>query len=213
MAFLGLYKYSEVPLIENFDFSRGNVVFTVGIFCMCIGKRFAIDDSTSATQSDFSWTSWFGETLTLTTIGLGTELGLDLESDFRRLGSDLGSELLAFDHENEFKLLFIIISSLLSFLLRGRIWGYVTLAGIQVVIAVLFVGCNAFCLVEIILEYFSICFVSEKALEKIVRHRLERVGEKIRMHDKKIKWMFKRKRIRRRLRRVLGKVLKNQKAP
>ena len=87
--------------------------------------------------------------------------------------------------------------------------GYATLLGIEVAIAVLLESNN----VMKFLENVSRCIVSEIALEKIVRHRLKKVGEKIRMHDKKIKWMFKRKRIRRRLRRVLGKVLKNQKAP
>ena len=168
-----------------------------------------VSDTATHSDSDWSWTLGFGETLAMTTIGLGS--GSDLESELGSI-SDLSLDLSpAFDHENEFKLLFIIFSPLLSLWLRGRIWGYATLAGILGVIAVSLVECMY--IIEIILENISRCIVSEMALEKIVRHRLKRVGEKIRMQDKKIKWMFKRKRIRRRLRRVLGKVLKNQKTP
>ena len=169
------------------------------------GETVEVSDTVTHSESDWSWTFWFGETLAMTTIGLGSHLESDL--------GIISDSSLAFDHENEFKILYTIISSLLPLWLRGRIWGYATLAGILGVIAVSLVEFNAFCLVEMIVENVSRCIVSEVALEKIVRHRLKKVGEKIRLHDKKIKWMIKRKRIRRRLRRVLGKVLKNEKAP
>ena len=194
MSFLN--KVNPAKLVDNVLSKIDDSTLTVGLYMDTISWRDefvsqqgeTVKASATSTQSDLSWTFWFGETLALAWFWVYFD-----ESS------------LAFD------LLCTVMSSLLSLWLRGRVWRYAILLGIEGVIALLLEF--AFPLMEIILENVSRYIVSEIALEKIVRHRLKRVGEKIRMHDKKIKWMFKRKRIRRRLRRVLGKVLKNQKTP
>ena len=117
--------------------------------------------SVTATQPDWSWTFWFGETLAM-------------------MWSWHNASLV-------FNLICTIMSSLLSLWLRGRLWRYATLLGIELVIAFL---------LEFALPLME-C-ISEIALENIVIQRMKKVGEKIRMHDEKIKLNFKRKKIRHR---------------
>lgn len=74
--------------------------------------------------------------------------------------------------------LFSIISLLLTLWLRGRFWRYLTILGFEGIIALLVV--LAFPIMEMILE-------------SIVEEKMRKVGDKVRVHDERMKEVLRRK--------------------
>ena len=150
------------------------LIIAFGIFCMYRGRRFVIDTAAAATDAVV------GDSTTTDTPVIETTY-LDWSWTFWFGETIVMTSFITNSLDKVPRALFVmctIVSVLLSLWLRGRFWRYATILGFEGVIALLVV--LAFPIMEMILE-------------SIVEEKMRKVGEKIRMHDKRMKEMLQRK--------------------
>jgi len=150
------------------------LVIAFGIFCMYRGRSFVVDTTSTTADNAVVGDSTSTSTETITTY-------LDWSWTFWLGETIVMTSFITNSLEQTPRpVLFIciIVSLLLSLWLRGRFWRYATLLGFEGIIALLVV--LAFPIMEMILE-------------SIVEEKMRKVGEKIRMHDLRMKEMLKRK--------------------
>lgn len=151
------------------------MVIAFGIFCMYRGRRFLVDASSDATDN--------------TVVGDGTQVEVETPATYLDWSYTywLGESIvLTLFITNSFEglltrtilALFSILSLLLTLWLRGRFWRYATILGFEGIIALLVV--MAFPIMEMILE-------------SIVEEKMRKVGEKVRLHDERMREVLRRK--------------------
>ena len=153
------------------------LVIALGIFCMYRGRSF-VDTTETTTPAD---NAIVGDSSTDSTAAATTTTYLEWSWTFWLGETIVMTSFISNSFEKSSRVLlalFTFISLIFSLWLRGRFWRYATLLGFEGVIALLVV--LAFPIMEMILE-------------SIVEDKMRKVGEKIRMHDKRMKEILKRK--------------------
>ncbi|KAL7541687.1 hypothetical protein ACHAXR_011694 [Thalassiosira sp. AJA248-18] len=156
------------------------LLIAFGIFCMYRGRRFVIASTAGIGDADNAIVG-DGTSDATTTEVIATQY-LDWSWTFLIGETIVMTSFISNSFEkrsNVFLGVFTILSLFLSLWLRGKFWRYATILGFEGILALL------------VLMAFPIM---EMILESIVEEKMRKVGEKIRMHDVRMKEMLRRKR-------------------
>ena len=155
-AFLGFTSYRIYSTAKAVPGSAGTseiaspLLIAAGIYLMYLGRD-------SATDLHWSWTFWLGEVTVMT---------IFINNSIPNKSIGLMAALIGF----------FILSTIISLLLRGKIWRYASMIAIELLFA--FVAVLVFPVMEMILT-------------EIINEKLRKVGEKVRSHYKRMEEMRK----------------------